>query len=497
MSDNIVRVLKFRLNDPSQLDQIMEELIQFEISEVTQPSTQNFEVTYFDTKNRGLHHAGYVYGISRSDDHWRATVKYSGVSENSNFVKKAQEWNIEIKSPIPDINYFRDTPIFYDLKKAQKNKELNPIFKTSFKRKKINLLYANNSWIEIAGDIGEISANGLSEPLSEIKLELKIGSMLEMLRLGTAIVKKNILFMENRTKHYRGFVLLGLNEKNDKKNTLNLNPKEKITWAIVKIMVFDIHEIMNAQENLLAQPEDPECVHQLRVKVRRLRAIFTFFSPLFNQDDYSGKKEVLGKIGLAFSGVREYDVLLEQIETITQNSIIPTNEFLNLKKELEAKRKEELNKMTDYLKTNQLLAVLLDLWVWLLEDPWMDTELLDLSIKKYAKIQLGEWSNDINKKLKKMDMKDQKSIHKVRIKSKRLRYVLEQLKSVLGDESKNSIIKFEKLQDDLGFFHDVYINRLLLEKIIEESDSANLCYEAGMISGWQTNQGNTRMNKYL
>jgi len=497
MSDNIVRVIKFKLDDPSQLDQIMAELVQFEISEVTQPSTQKFEVTYFDTKSRGLYHAGYVYGITRSDDHWLATVNYSGVSEHSNFVKKAQEWKIEIEEPTPDINYFRDTSIFYALKKAQKNKELNPIFKTSFLRKKINLLYENNSWIEIAGDIGEISAAGLSEPISEMKLELKIGSMLEMLKLGSVFVKKHALFMENRTKQYRGLILSGLNEEKDKQKSLDLNPREKITWAVVKIMVFDIHEIMNAQENLLAQPEDPEGVHQLRVKVRKLRALFSFFRPLFNQSDYYEKKEQLGKIGLEFSAVREYDVLLEEIETIIQNSIIPINNFSALKKELEEKRKAELKKMIDYLKSNQLSAVLLDFWVWLLEDPWMDTKLLDCSIKKYAKEQLGTWSTGINKKLKKMDMKDQKSIHKVRIKSKRLRYVLEQLTAVLGSDSKNSSKKFEILQEDLGYFHDVYINRLLLEKIIGESDSDELCYEAGIISGWQTNQGNIRMHKYI
>ena len=120
-----------------------------------------------------------------------------------------------------------------------------------------------------------------------------------------------------------------------------------------------------------------------------------------------------------------------------------------------------------------------------------------MSIEKYIKKALGRWQKKINRGIKKIDMEDKENIHKVRIRSKKLRYIMELLSPLLGKKSSRSIGKYEKLQDDLGYFHDVYVNKELLEQLLAQSDEKQLHYEAGMVVGWQTLQGNLKMEKYL
>jgi len=497
MSENIEKVLMFKVESSDRLNQMMQELLLLEISEATSLSTQKLEVTYFDTENRDLQTAGFSYQICKENDHWSAKVTFCNTSESLNYLQKQQEWMIKIEEPIPDINYFKESAMSGALKKIVSTRELRPLFNTCFERKKMNLLFENGCWIEITGDIGKIKANGLEEPISQMKLKLKNGYASEMLKLGSALIKKHSVFMEKESQYHRGLVLAGRAEEKVRKNDLKLNPNEKVSLAIVKIVINNIDNIINAQDNLLAQMEEPENVHQLRVKIRKLRALLSFASPLFNQNVYQEKQEQLGESGLEFSAIREVDVILEEIDIMVNNSLIQLGDFPDLKNELERKRAEMLKKITVFLTSNQLSALLLDLRVWLLEDPWSDTPLLDLSIKKYSEQQLAIWSKRINKAIKKMDLAHKEEIHKVRIKSKKLRYAMEQLTSILDSDSKKSIKKFEKLQEDLGYFHDVYINKLLLEKLIGDSDSGKLHFEAGLFMGWQINQGNIKMNQYL
>jgi len=495
--ENMESLMRFRVGSSSVLNQIMEELLALEISEATALSTQKLEGSYFDTENRDLQKVGFGYQISRENHQWMAKVTFCNPSERLNYSQKQQEWKIKIEEPIPDINYFSEILIGASLKNAAFNKELKPLFKTSFERKKMNLLFENDSWIEITGDIGKITVNDLEEPLSELNLKLKTGCMSDLLKLGSNLIERYALFINNKSQYHQGLVLAGFSDGKEKKIKLKLTSNEKITGAIVKIVINNIYEIINAQENLLAQMEEPENVHQLRVKLRQLRALFSFASPLFNQNGYHEKQEQLGKIGLEFSTIREVDVILEELEKIIETSVIPLGDFPLLKNELEKKRKEELKRVASFLKTNQLSVILLDLWTWLLKDSWSDSEILELSLKDYTEQQLGIWLKRINKAMGKMELAHKEDIHKVRIKSKKLRYVMEQLSTILDSDSKKSIKKFEKLQGDLGYFHDVYINKLLLEKLIDERDSDKLNYEAGLFIGWQTNQGNIKMRQYF
>ena len=177
--------------------------------------------------------------------------------------------------------------------------------------------------------------------------------------------------------------------------------------------------------------------------------------------------------------------------------MIPVAALSCLKIRLSDNRQKALAELSAYLQHNDITLMVLELWIWLLNGPWSESELLALSIEKYSEKTLAGWRKKINRGIRKINMEDQENIHKVRIRSKKLRYIMEQLSPLLGKKSSRSIGKYEKLQDDLGYFHDVYVNKELLEQLLAQSDEKQLHYEAGMVVGWQTLQGNLKMEKYL
>lgn len=283
-----------------------------------------------------------------------------------------------------------------------------------------------------------------------------------------------------------------------KKFKKKIKPKDNLLKAVEKMIQNGLNEIINAYDYLLTHLEDPEGVHQIRVRIRKLRAVLDFFTPIFQEVKYLEQQEKFREMGQQFGVVRQLDVLLEEIKIIENTGIISIGDFRFLKNKINKKREDAFRDITDNLTNDQFALDVLDIWVWLLNQPWeKDVSILKLSVKKYSDMRLGIWLKKIDKSMKNLNMEHQEEIHKVRIKSKKMRYVIEQLSPILNKDTQKSINKFEKLQDDLGYFHDVYANKILLEQLITESDENQLHYEAGMVVGWQTLQGNMKMKKYL
>lgn len=283
-----------------------------------------------------------------------------------------------------------------------------------------------------------------------------------------------------------------------KKFKKKIKPKENLLKTVEKIIQNGLNEIINAYDYLLTHLEDPEGVHQIRVRIRKLRAVLDFFAPIFQDVKYLELQEKFREMGQQFGAVRQLDVLLEEITIIENTGIISIGDFRFLKNKINKKREDAFRDITDNLNNDQFARDILDAWVWLLNQPWEeDVSIIKLSVKKYSDMRLGIWLKKVDKSMKHLNMEHQEEIHKVRIKSKKMRYVIEQLSPILNKDTQKSINKFEKLQDDLGYFHDVYANKILLEQLITESDENQLHYEAGMVVGWQTLQGNMKMKKYL
>src|SRR5439155_9845758 len=84
---------------------------------------------------------------------------------------------------------------------------LKPIFETDVERTAKVVEPGDGTKVEIALDHGTIAANGRSEPLSELELELKEGTTESLLRLGLDCLRHAPLVLMSESKAERGYRL--------------------------------------------------------------------------------------------------------------------------------------------------------------------------------------------------------------------------------------------------------------------------------------------------
>ncbi|MBC6404584.1 MAG: CHAD domain-containing protein [Rhodospirillales bacterium] len=97
---------------------------------------------------------------------------------------------------------------------------------------------------------------------------------------------------------------------------------------------------------------------------------------------------------------------------------------------------------------------------------------------------MAKRAHQILKKGKARDEKNEESLHKVRISSKKLRYALEFFKVYMKKErNKATLAPIEKFQDCLGSLNDAAVSQILLNllqgRLPKESDPAAI----GMVVG--------------
>lgn len=314
--------------------------------------------------------------------------------------------------------------------------------------------------------------------------------------------KLSILLIENQGRYGKGLRLPQIppikSVRVVNQASLNIKAKKKVGVAVEIIMNSGFNEILNAYDRFFENQSDPEGVHQVRVRIRKFRAVLAFFKPLFKVESYQLQQDTLRKMGQQFGEVRQLDVLLSGISEIEKNANLESSDFGKLKDHLHGKREMAFKQLLTSLKTDVFALALLDIWVWKLNDPWeAGAADLQLSIKDYTDKYIQNWLKKIRRSMKSLDIKDQQAVHRVRIKSKKLRYVIEQLASILDRKTRKSMDAFEKMQDDLGYYHDVFANQQLLKQLVATSDDCHLHYQAGIIIGWQMMAGNRKIRKFI
>ncbi|AWW26638.1 hypothetical protein DOZ58_08235 [Acetobacterium sp. KB-1] len=321
-------------------------------------------------------------------------------------------------------------------------------------------------------------------------------------KIAMMMEKMSALLLENQGRYEKGLLLPQIppikSVKIVNQSSLNIKAKKKVGASVEIIMKNGFNEIINAYDGFFADYSDPEGVHQVRVRIRKFRAMLAFFKPLFKGESYQRQQDTLRKMGQQFGEVRQLDVLLEDLLKVRKNTNQEISDFGKLEAHLLNKRAIAFEHLLADLKTDAFALDLLDLWVWELNDPWdEDTPLLLVSLKDYTKKQIGNWRKKIKKSMKSLDVKNQQAVHRVRIKSKKLRYAIEALSSILDRKTRKSMDAFEKIQDDLGYFHDVFANQHLLEQLTSESNDVTLHYQAGIIIGGQMMEGNRKIKKLI
>lgn len=235
---------------------------------------------------------------------WIQTFKSAGISEGG--LSRRGEWESRERAGQLNPLALRGTP-WADLDAdGQLFAALLPCFETRCRRTTWTLHRYQGATIEVALDIGEILANGRSEPILELELELKGGGSEALFHLANDIATDLAVLPLDVSKAERGYRLAqGTVRPARSAEPLRLAARTAPLDAARKALSATFDQFTRNLAALLTA-DDPEVVHQARVAWRRWRSAVGLFAPwLPGRPDASGLKPLLVEVG----SLRDLDVL--------------------------------------------------------------------------------------------------------------------------------------------------------------------------------------------
>ena len=475
--------LKLKLINPDLIDQIMSDPILCEHSDVTGSRKKLNDSVYYDTDDLRLYANGFALRVRSTGTDTVATVKDSGSGTGGLFTRG--EWEKDYDNETPLVDVFSDLSIGSKLRELIGEKELIPLFKTVFKRFSMDI-FISDSRIELAADQGEIVAGDNHEPIAELELELKDGDVTTILKLGASLAERYPLMVERKSKYIHGFMLTGypMTRKED-------DPKADISGKTIRTVMTDriisaALSVLDMQELFYANSEDPEAAHQYRVSLRILRALLFFVKPVARKTVYSNINQQLKALADDFSYIRELDVLLEKWVSFSEKQTDTPGNGQALAAVLRSERQKECERLKKRTSVYPATAPALRLWASLLDTFW--TAGADKKFTKFSKERLDKWTNTVMKGLKSPPLKDFSKMHRLRILSKKSRYVQSALDPASVKSKPSAPVKFKRIQERLGRLRDAGRNIEILKAVLSQHQTPSIKRETELFIDFETQE---------
>ncbi|HCE53163.1 MAG TPA: adenylate cyclase [Shewanella baltica] len=242
---------------------------------------------YFDTPDLQLRQWDMGLRVRGYDAHREQTIKTAGQVVGG--IHSRPEYNVTIQADSPDLSLFPASIWPADADLAATQAQLTCIFHTDFYRRAWHV-QIDNSVVEVALDIGEITANGQQEALCELEFELLSGDTEALLKLATQVASVVPVRLGKASKAQRGYRLAG------KAKPLDLTaleflplaePRDSSTQDLTancQILLETALERWQLLESMIAEESKPEaCVAlwwRMRACIRLLRMTLSQFGLL-------------------------------------------------------------------------------------------------------------------------------------------------------------------------------------------------------------------------
>lgn len=383
---------------------------------------------------------------------------------------------------------------------------LEPVFETDIDRRSL-LLRLPDAEIELDLDLGEIRAAGRSEAVSEAELELRSGSPSRLYELALMVSETLAFRLEARSKAERGYALFaGVEPAPNRGRKLALT-REMTVAESFELLAGGCLAHLRDNEAAVLSGGDPEGVHQLRVAVRRLRALVGLMKPVMTPEAAAFLKQELRWLQQALGNARDWDVFaLETLKPL--HARLPEEAGLaGLDRAVEAARARAYDTARAALGDARYARLQLRLALWLHEGGWRpaaspgsgDPTLQPIAA--LAETLLSRRAKALRKTARRCAGGGETALHEVRIAAKKLRYAIEFFRGLYsGKAVRRYHAKLVELQDTLGTLNDALVGH----RLIEELESAGRHdpavavdrYATGLVVGWQAARIEADLGRY-
>lgn len=251
--------------------------------------------------------------------------------------------------------------------------------------------------------------------------------------------------------------------KEDLKNEFNEAINNKID-ELVEI-------ILKHREIYIEKPEEVESVHKLRVKIRQFRSFVSFLKPMMKKKIYKELQDVLRSMAQECAYLRELDVLIKEWMTHEERykkEGVSGEEFLKvLKKEREIEEKRLLG-----VVEKPSFAWDLDKVVETLKNS-IDTDKTDyITLDEMLNDTLRQWHDRIKTDYEAIETNNLGIIHALRIKAKKMRYMMEIFGLDKEESTKEMYQEIRKWQEVIGEITDANRNSEAVNEIVKKIEDS-------------------------
>jgi CHAD domain-containing protein len=244
----------------------------------------------------------------------------------------------------------------------------------------------------------------------------------------------------------------------------------------VRAMLREQLEAIRAHDPGTRLGTDPEELHQMRVAVRRLRAILRAARPLFETGAIEALREELAWLGDALGLRRDLDVMRDYLrEELTTLEPVERRAGHRLLRHLEDAREATRLQLAKALDDDRYFALLDRIEETVAHPPGTDAEisLHDIAARAFKKLRkiveaLPEPATDAD-------------LHRVRIRAKRARYAAELAAPVVGHPAERFVDKAKRLQDILGEHQDAVVAESRLRELFDGVRGRRAGFVAGRL----------------
>lgn len=197
--------LKYRIPDEETASRIWRNELFSDAEEEDSREEIDLTAHYYDTEDRDLAKSGIAYRIRKEGDHYIATVKWQGKSEEGLHVR--EELTVPAAGDEPDLDIFRESRIGEDLLDAAGGKSLTSLMETRIRRKRYRI-DTGTGIFEVSVDGGLVETPEGSEKICEVEVELFSGETEELKEIGEKIRRAYDLVPEDVSKYAKGLALI-------------------------------------------------------------------------------------------------------------------------------------------------------------------------------------------------------------------------------------------------------------------------------------------------
>jgi triphosphatase len=444
----------------------------------TRVSRARLVSTYYDTPDRALARRGSSLRVRRDGRRFVQTVKAAG---DAGDIRRG-EWEDAVAGDRPDPQAVQTGPFL----SAEIAEQLRPLFRTEVTRTTIPLAPEPTTRIEAAIDRGRIR-NGENSPpaqITEIELELKSGEASALYDVALQLLSVAPLRLEPRSKAERGYRLAEHEpgpEKAVHAAPLDLRGELSAEAALQRIGRACLDHMLRNEDAVMAG--DAEGIHQMRVAVRRLRAILSAFAPLLPRDQRRWASSELRWFADTLGDTRNLDVFRQSLLLPARSAVPDTSEFERLAQAIERRRRAAHRAVVKAVSSTRYTGAMLALLRWFDGRDWHaggDAASLAQPIEQVAPLLLERCRHKAQKRARNFAGQSAKKRHALRIALKKLRYTAELLGSLYDPaENRRFIHRLKRLQDGLGDINDVRVGRTIVASLSRTGTGARSVVQAG------------------